>query len=218
VSSSDYVAGGVEEGLVPRTTDARNAREVRAIVPRRRGPGVAFWGMAMLIASEATLFGTFIGTYYYLRFTDVHWPPPGTPEPRVVVPIVMAVVLATTSLPMQLAARAVRRGRLWTTRALLVLALIVQSGYLGYEIHDYLDQLHGSAPQDNAYSSIYYTLLGADHAHVFFGILLSLWLLWKLGGGLTMYRQNATQVVAFYWHAVNILTLIVIGVLTSAAV
>src|SRR5207248_2129754 len=78
VSMSDYVAGGVEEGLVPRTTEARNARDVRAIVPRRRGPGVAFWGMAMLIASEATLFGTFIGTYYYLRFTDIHWPPPGT--------------------------------------------------------------------------------------------------------------------------------------------
>jgi hypothetical protein len=30
-----------------------------------------------------------------------------------------------------------------------------------------------------------------------------------------MYRLNATQVVAFYWHAVNLLTLIVIGVLLS---
>ncbi len=197
---SDYVAGGVPERRVPR------------------GSGVGVWGMAMLIASEATLFGTFIGTYYYLRFTDLHWPPPGTPEPRVVVPLVMAGVLATTSLPMQLAARAVRRGRLWATRLFLLGALLVQSGYLGYEIHDYLDQLHSSAPQDNAYSSIYYTLLGADHAHVFFGILLSVWLLCKLARGLTTYRRNATQVVAFYWHAVNVLTLIVIGVLTSAAI
>jgi heme/copper-type cytochrome/quinol oxidase subunit 3 len=213
---SDYLAGGVPERLVPRTTDARNPRETAVLAGRRRGPSVAFWGMAMLVASEATLFGTFIGTYYYLRFVNAHWPPPGTPEPRVVVPLIMVGVLATTSLPMQLAAGAVRRGRLWTTRVLLVWALTVQVGYLAWAIHDYVNQLHVSTPQDNAYSSIYYVLLGADHAHVAIGVLLTVWLLWKLLRGLTMYRLNAVQVVAFYWHAVNVLTLIVMGVLLSA--
>ena len=212
---ADYVAGGVSERLVPRTTEARNAEEAKLVVARRRGPSVAFWGMAMLVASEATLFGTFIGTYYYLRFTNAHWPPPGTPEPRVVVPLIMVGILATTSLPMQLAAMAVRRARLWTARFLLVWALVVQCGYLVYEIHDYVDQLHRSVPQDNAYSSIYYTLLGADHAHVAIGILFNLWLLWKIRKRLTMYRLNAVQVIAFYWHAVNFLTLVVIGVLLS---
>ena len=183
---------------------------------RGGGPSVAFWGMAMLVASEATLFGTFIGSYYYLRFGTLHWPPSGTPEPRVVVPLILAGVLATTSLPMWLAARSVRRGGLWAARFLLVWALVVQVGYLVYEVHDYLHQLHRSVPQDNAYSSIYYTLLGADHVHVAVGIVLVVWLLWKLLGGLTTYRLRAVQVVAFYWHAVNVLTLIVIGVLLSA--
>ena len=214
----DYVAGGVPERLVPRTTDARNAHEATVAAGRRRGPSVAFWGMAMLVASEVTLFGTFIGSYYYLRFENAHWPPPGTPEPRVVVPLIMVGILVATSLPMLLAARAVRRGRLWTTRLLLVAALAVQCGYLVWAIHDYVDQLKLSAPQDNAYSSIYYVLLGADHAHVAVGILLVVWLLWKLARGLTMYRLNAVQVVAVYWLAVNVLTLIVIGVLLSARV
>jgi len=215
---ADYVAGGVPEGLVPRTTEARNAGEVAVLAGRRRGPGVAFWGMAMVIASEVTLFGTFIGSSYYLRFSSPHWPPPHTPEPRVVVPLIMCGILATTSLPMFLAARAARRGGLWAARFLLVWALVVQCGYLVYEIHDYVDQLHRSTPQDNAYGSIYYTLLGADHAHVGVGIVLVVWLLWKLTRGLTMYRLNAVQVVAFYWHAVNLLTLIVIGVLLSATI
>jgi cytochrome c oxidase subunit III len=213
---ADYVAGGVPERLVPRTTEARNADDAAALVARRRGPSVAFWGMAMVVASEVTLFGTFVGSYYYLRFGSPHWPPPGTPEPRVVVPLIMVGILATTSLPMQLAANAARRGGLWAARLLLGWALVVQCGYLVYEIHDYVAQLHRSVPQDNAYSSIYYTLLGADHAHVAIGILLVVWLLWKLARGLTMYRLNAVQVVAFYWHAVNLLTLIVIGVLLSA--
>jgi heme/copper-type cytochrome/quinol oxidase subunit 3 len=215
---ADYVAGGASERSVPRTTDARNAAEAALLVGRRRGPGVAFWGMAMLIASEATLFGTFIGSYYYLRFSTPHWPPPGTPEPRVAVPLILAGVLATTSLPMQLAAMAARRARLWAARFLLVGALVVQVGYLVYEVHDYAHQLHHSAPQDNAYSSIYYTLLGADHVHVAVGIVLVLWLLWKLLRGLTTYRLNAVQAVAFYWHAVNLLTLIVIGVLCTATI
>jgi cytochrome c oxidase subunit I+III len=170
--------------------------------------GVGVWGMGMLIASEATLFGTFIGTYYYLRFTDLRWPPAGTLEPRVVVPLVMAGVLATSSLPMWLAAKAVRVGRLLSARVFVLLALLVQCGYLGYEIHDYVRQLGVSRPQGSAYSSIYYTLLGADHAHVFIGILLSVWLLANL---------RATRVVALYWHAVNVLTLIVIGVIASGA-
>src|SRR5512146_1898983 len=78
---------------------ARGGRSVSdyAAGVRRGGPGLAVWGMAMLIASEATLFGTLVGSYYYLRFSTLHWPPPGTPEPRVVVPLILAGILATTS-------------------------------------------------------------------------------------------------------------------------
>jgi cytochrome c oxidase subunit 3 len=214
---SDYVAGGRSEGLVPRTTDARNAGEVAALASARSAPAVSLWGMAMFVASEATLFGAFIGSYFYLRFKSPHWPPLGTPEPRVVVPLILVAVLSTTSAPMQLAVGAARAGRLRATRLLILLALLVQSGYFAYAIHDLHDQLQHSQPQDNAYSSIYYVLLGADHAHVFLGLLLNLWLLWKLVTGLTMYRLNAVQVVAFYWHAVNIITWAVIATLLSAA-
>ena len=57
---------------------------------------------------------------------------------------------------------------------------------------------------------------GADHAHVFIGILFDVWLLAKLARGLTRYRANATQAIAFYWHAVNVLTIVVVGTLLSA--
>src|SRR5205085_8369569 len=90
------------------------------------GSGAGAWGMAMLVASEATLFGTLIGTYYYLRFVDLRWPPPGTPEPRVVVPLVLAAVLATTSVPMWLASRAAGLGRGVVARAFLLPALVVE--------------------------------------------------------------------------------------------
>lgn len=213
---SDYVAGGVPEGAVPRTTDARNAREVVALLPRRRQPSVAMWGMAMFLASEATLLTAMIGSYYYLRFFRPNWPPPADPKPEVLIPLILVAALALTSIPMQLAVGAARRGRLMQTRLLISMALVVQIGYLAYEAHDFMRQVHHDPISTDAYSSIYFTLLGADHGHVFIGIVLSLWLLWKLLRGLTMYRLNATQVVAFYWHAVNLLTLVITGVLLSA--
>lgn len=213
---SDFVAGGVPEGMVPRTTDARNAREVRVLVTRRRQPSVSLWGMAMLLASEGTLFACMIGAYYYLRFTTAVWPPPPDPQPKVVVPLILVGVLATTSLPMQLAALAAKRGRVLVTQLFLVWALVIQIGYIVFEVHQYLGDVAKDPIQTDAYSSIYFTLLGADHAHVLVGIVLSLWLVWKLMRGLTMYRLNAVQVITFYWHAVNLLTLVVIGVLLSA--
>ena len=213
---TDLVFGGRREDEVPRTHEARNSAEVARLVRQRVGVPVAWWGIAMLVASEATIMLTFVGTYYYLRVHTLHWPPPGDPEPRVVVPLLLAGVLATTSLPLQLAALAARAGRLAATRLLLLLALVVQCGYVAYETWDYRHQLQTVGPSRNAYESIYYVLLGADHAHVWIGILLVVWLLAKLTRGLTMYRLNATVAVVWYWHFVNVLTLVVIGTLTSA--
>jgi heme/copper-type cytochrome/quinol oxidase subunit 3 len=185
---------------------------------QRRGLPAGWWGMLMLIASETTLLACLIATFWYLRIRAPHWPPPGIPEPRVVVPMVLAGVLLLTSVPMQLASRAVREGRLAATRRLLVLALVVQTGYLAYEINDFGDQLRAFGIARNAYSSIYYTLLGADHAHVAVGLLLDAWLLAKLAGGLTRYRLNAVVAITWYWHFVNVLTVVVIGTLTSVNV
>ena len=203
---------------VPRTTAAEGAEAVVRAVARRRGLPAAWWGMVILIASEGTLFGCLIGTYYYLRFNSPTWPPDGIPQPRVIVPLILVGCLVATSAPMQLASRAGRAGRLGAARAFLVLALIVQTGYFAYEWHDFGDQLRSFDIGRDAYSSIYYTLLGADHAHVFVGLLFDVWLLWKLARGLTTYRVNALQAITWYWHAVNLITLAVIGTLLSAAV
>jgi len=188
------------------------------VPPQRIARPAAWWGMTILIASEATLFGVFIGTYYYLRFKTPSWPPDGVPEPKWVIPVILLACLVATSIPMRLASRAVAAGRLGATRLLIAAALVVQAGYFAYEVHDFSDQLHQVDITRDAYTSIYYTLLGADHAHVFLGILFNLWLLAKLARGLTTYRLNATQAIAWYWHAVNVLTIVVFATVLSARI
>jgi cytochrome aa3-600 menaquinol oxidase subunit 3 len=91
----------------------------------------------------------------------------------------------------------------------LLLALAMQTVYLVFQIHLYVDDLHTFTPQDNAYGSIYFTMVGAHHAHVVVGILLEAWLVLRLFGGMTRYRAVGLQATAFYWHAVNVLAVAV---------
>lgn len=215
---TDYVAGDRPIGEVPFTTEATNGQAVAHVVGRRLGRPTAWWGIMILIASEATLFTALFGTYYYLRFNTPTWPPDGIPEPKALVPLILVSCLAVTSVPMQLASLAARAGRLAATRVFLLVALFVQCGYFAYEMHDFRDQVDKLPVTRDAYTSIYYVLLGGDHAHVFIGLLFNVWLLWKLARGLTTYRVNAVQAIAWYWHFVNIMTFLVIGALLSARV
>ncbi len=81
-----------------------------------------------------------------------------------------------------------------------------------------MDQLQRSRPQGSTYASIYYLVLGSDHAHVFAGIVINLWLLLRLGGGLTNYRLIGLRAAVFYTHFANLLTLLVVACLLSADV
>jgi heme/copper-type cytochrome/quinol oxidase subunit 3 len=184
----------------------------------RQSLPAAAWGMGVLIASEATVFGAMIATYFYLRFHTVRWPPPGIPEPAWAGPAVSIAVLAASVALMQAGWRRVRAGRLAPARAALAAAFLLQAGYLAYAVHVYGDQLSAHPISENAYTSIYSTLLGTDHAHVLVGLLFDLWLLAKLAGGLTGYRLRATRVIAWYWSFVLVATIAVYATVLSARV
>jgi heme/copper-type cytochrome/quinol oxidase subunit 3 len=176
--------------------------------PRVARPN-GWWGMAVFVATEATLFGTLIGSYYDLRFRTSPWPPAGVPDPKVALPLILLGVLVATSIPVQLASRWARGGRVRATQLALLLAIAMQTVYLVLQIHFYVDDLHRFTPQDNAYGSIYFTLVGAHHAHVLVGILLEAWFLLRLFGGVTRSRAVGVQATAFYWHAINVLAVAV---------
>ena len=182
-------------------------------IPRSKPNG--WWGMLIFVAAETTLFGCLLGAYFYLRLLSTQWPQGGIEPKGVLVPVVLVVALASTSLFMQLAASSGLRGRAGIAWAAVLLALVVQAGYFAFEVHDFRADLASVAPDQNAYASIYYTLLGADHAHVALGLLLNGWLLLRLAGGLTAYRLNALRAVTLYWHAVNVISVVVTATILS---
>jgi heme/copper-type cytochrome/quinol oxidase subunit 3 len=173
--------------------------------------------MLALVATESALFGTLLATYAYLRFHDPIWPPPGIDPPSVTAPLVLAIVLVATSAPLALAAHAARRGRTRLVLWPLALALVVQVAYLAFQVHLFGADLDRFSPRDSAYGSIYFTMLAVHHAHVGVGILLDLWLLARLRGGLTEYRRTAVMAVALYWYFVGVAGLAVTATTLSPA-
>jgi heme/copper-type cytochrome/quinol oxidase subunit 3 len=182
--------------------------------PRAKPNG--WWGMLVFVTAEATLFGCLLGTWFYLRLLSVHWPQGGIDPKDPVVPLVLAAVLASTSVFMHAASRAGLAGHAWAAAAPLLLALVIQAGYFAYAVHDFRADLATFAPQDNAYASIYYTLLGADQVHVALGLLLSAWMLLRLVGGLTPYRLTGLRATTLYWHVVNAITVILTVTIVTA--
>lgn len=179
-------------------------------VRARRALPNGSWGMACFVATEAALFGTLLSSYFFLRSKASEWPPAGIEPPDVLLPLLLTGLLVASSLPMWLAARAARGGRSLPAELSLLAALAVQTAYFAVQVVLFSRDLERFAPQDDAYGSVYFTLLGAHHAHVFVGMLLTLWLAVRLLSGLTPYRVVGVRAAALYWHAVNALAVAVV--------
>jgi heme/copper-type cytochrome/quinol oxidase subunit 3 len=196
---------------VTRSSSAFSASAAGRVASRRMAQPNGWWGMALFLCAEATLFGTLISSYFYLDFDAHRWPPAGIKAPSVVLPLVATGVLVALTVPTWLSARAARAGVRRQVIWLIALITVVQLCYLALQIllfrHDLLD----FSPQDTAYGSIYFTLLAADHAHVLFGILLNLAILWfVIYRGLTNYWLIGVRGLALYWYVVNVITVLVV--------
>jgi heme/copper-type cytochrome/quinol oxidase subunit 3 len=195
---------------VTHSSEATSAVSASYAARHRRSAPVGVWGVSLLIATEAALFGTVLSSYYYLQFSSQAWPPPGIEPTEPLRPLVLTGALVATSIPVHLAARAARGARTRASWLWLALAVVVQCGYLAAQILLFHEDLSKFTPEDSSYGSIYFTMLGLHHAHVLVGILIIFWLLARLLSGLTNYRVNAVTVAAYYWHFVNVMAILVV--------
>jgi heme/copper-type cytochrome/quinol oxidase subunit 3 len=171
----------------------------------------AWWGMLLLIATEATLFALLLVSYFYERFEAVGpWPPDGIAEPKLLVPAVMTALLMASSVPAYLADTSIRRGEVERLRLYLASTLVLGAAFLGLQAWEYSDELDVLRPQTNAYGSLFYTVTGLHGAHVIVGLFLLGWVLaWALRGRYGADRHLAVEISSLYWHFVHVVWLFV---------
>lgn len=176
--------------------------------PRSRP--VAWWGMALLIATEASLFASLIAAYFYLRWnSDGGWPPSGV-DPKILRPAFYTGALVLSSGTLVLAQVGIRRGRTALLNLGLGLTFALGLTFIGLQVWDLVEKTKEFTPQTDTYSSLVYTLTGAHGAHAVVGVLILGWIGFRaLRGAYTADGHVGVSVAALYWHFVVILAVIV---------
>jgi cytochrome c oxidase subunit III len=169
------------------------------------GHAPGWWGMVLVIFTEATFFAILLTSYLYLRFqSSPVWPPDGIKEPELGLVLVMTPILLLSSAPMHWAETGIRQGRQGRLRLGLALTFVMGATFLGLQALEYTKTLEEFTPRTDAYGSLLFTITGFHGIHVAVGLLMNLWLqvhAWK--GRFTRARHLAVQNVAMYWHFVD---------------
>ncbi len=175
---------------------------IAAPATRRRTYSTAVWGMAALILTEAMIFAVLLAAYFFLRASAVTWPPPNVELPDVRLAIPFSVFLWASSIPIFWAEASLRRGRVGRCKVGLALSFVMGAAFLGYTIFDFNELHYGW--RDNAYASIFYTIVGLHAAHVIVGLAMSS--IVQLKAWLGRYdagRYASAEVFFLYWHFVD---------------
>lgn len=178
------------------------------------GPrSLSWWGMVMLIATEATLFALMIASYWYLRFRHgPEWPPDGVEAPALELVLIMSAILWSSSIPMHLADRGIRKGGQTRLRVGLLVAFLLGLAFFVLQVVvEYPEKLDLHPPSSGVYGSLFFGLTGLHGLHVLIGLLMIAWVqirAWQ--GAFTEHRHVTVQNLAMYWHFMDTVWLFVL--------
>lgn len=171
---------------------------------------VGYWGMALFVATEATMFATLIASYLFLGTANAGWPPPGIERPKLVLPPIMTGILLLSSGTMYWAEKGIEAGNRARLRIGLAITIVLGFLFLGVQAVEYADKLKKEVPQTHAYSAMFYTITSFHALHVFTGLLMLIYTLTRaLLGHFDETHHLAVKNAGLYWHFVDAVWLVI---------
>ena len=169
---------------------------------RRRGYSTAWWGMVVLITTEAMVFAVVLSAYFFLRAASKEWPLGGLEKPELQLTTLFSVVLWGSSVPIFWAEAAIRKGKVGKLRVGLLVSFLMGLAFVAYTVKDFNDLHFGW--RTNAYGSIFYVIVGLHGLHVVIGLLINLVVQIKAWQGkFSAHRHTTVAVFGLYWHFVD---------------
>ena len=168
--------------------------------------------MLCLIVAESAIFAIFIVAYLYYARTE----PERTPAGDVLeLPIFISICLLASSPTISAAVRALEHGRMaafklwWLATIVLALIFLVGTAHEWYLlIYD-----HGLTIRTNLFGTTFYSLVGLHATHVILGLValtIVMVLAWR--GYVRREHAERTEVLAMYWHFVDVVWVVVFTV------
>ncbi len=159
--------------------------------------------MVALIAALSSFFIAGIVVYLLVRRMHQPWPPPGFPAlPQSLWLSTLDIVF--TSITMQGAVLAARRGDAIGLRRNLVATLVLALGFLGLQSYAWYTvwrQVAAIAGLGSSYSTMFYLMTGLHAAHVLGGLVPLVMITIAAYHGMYGRKKNAAvRYTAYYWH------------------
>jgi cytochrome c oxidase subunit 3 len=168
-----------------------------------RGTSSPILGMVLFVASEAMFFAALFGAYASMAAKAAIWPPLNIPIPDLPIPIVLTVVLVSSSVVLQIGVGFARRGNSTGLGWSLSLTVLLGVTFLALQSYDYSQLTFGI--HSGIYASLFYVMTGLHMAHVVGGVVfLSLVLAQHWTGQLSLRRHEPVEAAAIYWHFVDV--------------
>ncbi|HEX9014979.1 MAG TPA: heme-copper oxidase subunit III [Chloroflexota bacterium] len=172
----------------------------------------AMFGLWVFIAAESLFFGLLIAAYLYLRVRSQVWPPPGTPEKDLLVPIFNSIVLFSSGATMHGAHEAMRRGDTGLARGGILVTVVLGTAFLLGQAFEYVTAGYGLS--SSVWGSSFFTLTGFHGSHVLVGLIFLAMVYVKAGRGVyTADHHLGVEAAALYWHFVDAVWVVLFTVL-----
>ncbi len=189
---------------------ANSTARARAPLASRLHP--AMFGLWVFIAAESLFFGLLIASYLYLRVRAAAWPPPGTPEKDLIVPIFNSIVLFSSGATMHGAHLAFREGHMEVGRGGILVTIVLGTAFLLGQAFEYVTA--GFGLSSGVWGSSFFTLTGFHGSHVLVGLIFLAMVFAKAGrGAYTTERHLGVEAGALYWHFVDAVWVVLFTVL-----
>jgi cytochrome c oxidase subunit III len=164
-----------------------------------------WWGMVMLIVTEAFLFAYLLFSYYYFALEYGRaWLPDELPSFRLSGPD--TAILIASSLAAWFGEHGLRHGSRIRAVIGLAAALVLGLVFVGIQWLEWSDKPF--MPSSHSYGSLYFVVTGFHMAHVVAGLLiLAALVLWTALGFFDRIRMAPVSIGVAYWHFVDVVWL-----------
>jgi heme/copper-type cytochrome/quinol oxidase subunit 3 len=169
------------------------------------GRTTAWWGMVMTILTEGTLFVLLLFVYFYLYSLADRWPLSDIEPPELVVVSIRTALLFASSATMSIADRAIRRGRIGLTKAMLATTFLLGALFLAGHVEEMIRLPEEYTWATNAYGSLFYVIVNFHGAHLLVGLLFIAFTYLGLHRGVyTADHHGGLLLTGMYWHFVDV--------------
>jgi cytochrome c oxidase subunit 3/cytochrome o ubiquinol oxidase subunit 3 len=169
-------------------------------------------GVLGLIVAEASLLGVFVVAYLFYLGKSQSGP---YPHEVLRVPVVNTLCLLASSATVGLAVRALRRGERRRVGSWLSVTVLLGMAFLAGTAQEWHGLIvdHGLTIRTNLFGTTFYSLVGFHAFHVSMGVVvLTLLTVFAWSGALQSAHAEQAELVAWYWHFVDGVWIVVLMV------